>query len=203
VTTTFLLVRHATHAQVGTTLCGRQPGWRLSDTGRAQADALAERLSAQGLALRVAAVRSSPVERALETAEPIAERLGAPLEVSEALAEVDFGEWTGRSFADLQREPRWHVWNSDRETGRPPEGECMKDVQARILSEIEGLRGIHREKTIVLVSHGDVIKAALIHHLGLALNAYSRFDIDPASVSTLVVGDWGAKVLRLNEVAHA
>jgi len=165
--------------------------------------ALAERLSTRNHGLRVSAVRSSPLERALETAEPIAARLGAPLKVSGALAEIDFGEWTGRSFADLQREPCWHVWNADRETARPPAGEGMKDAQARIVSEIEVLRQTEREKTIVLVSHCDVIKAALIHHLGLTLDAYSRFDIDPASISTLVVGEWGAKVLRLNEVADA
>ena len=79
----------------------------------------------------------------------------------------------------------------------------MLEAQARIVRAMERLRDAYGERSVVLVSHGDVIKAALLYHLGLPIDAYSRFDIDPASISTLAVGHWGAKVIRLNEVVAA
>ena len=79
----------------------------------------------------------------------------------------------------------------------------MLEAQARIVSGMEQLRVAHPDKAVILVSHSDVIKAALLYHLGLPIDAYCRFDIDPASISTLVIGDWGSKVIRLNEVVAA
>jgi broad specificity phosphatase PhoE len=199
VTTTFLLVRHAAHDRVGTVLCGRMHGVRLGEAGRAQARRLADRLAGD----KVASVQSSPIERAMETAEPIALRLGQPVERSDALIEIDFGAWTGTPFAELDRDPRWTAWNNARSVSRPPYGETMLEAQGRIVAAMETLRGLHREQAVVLVSHSDVIKAALLFHLGLPLDAYGRIEIDPASISTLVVGDWGAKLIRLNEVVAA
>jgi probable phosphoglycerate mutase len=77
----------------------------------------------------------------------------------------------------------------------------MQQVQSRILSAMECLRHRYGGASVLLVSHGDVIKAAILHHLGLSLDHYGRFDIDPASISTLVLGDWGSRLLRLNEAA--
>jgi broad specificity phosphatase PhoE len=199
VTTTFLLVRHAAHDRVGTVLCGRMQGVRLSEDGRAQARRLAERLAADP----IASVQASPLERAMETAEPIAVRLGQVVERSDALLEIDFGAWTGTSFKELDQDPRWAAWNRARAVSRPPYGETMLEAQGRIVAAMETLRGLHRERAVVLVSHSDVIKAALLYHLGLPLDAYGRIEIDPASISTLVVGDWGAKLIRLNEVVAA
>ncbi len=79
----------------------------------------------------------------------------------------------------------------------------MLEAQARIVRAMERLRDAYGERSVVLVSHGDVIKAALLYHLGLPIDAYSRFDIDPASVSTLAVGSWGSKIIRMNEVVAA
>ena len=79
----------------------------------------------------------------------------------------------------------------------------MLEAQARIVGAMERLRSAYREGSVVLVSHADVIKAALLYHLGLSIDAYTRFDIEPASISTLAVGDWGSKVIRLNEVVAA
>ena len=199
-TTTFLLVRHAAHDRVGTILCGRMPGVSLGEVGRAQAQGVSDRL---GRETAVAAVQTSPIERARQTAEPIAARLGRAVEENEALTEIDFGAWTGTAFAELERDPRWAAWNGARAVNRPPYGESMMEAQARIVGALEKLRGLHRERSVVLVSHGDVIKAALLYHLGLPLDAYSRFDVDPGSISTLVVGDWGSKLIRLNEVVPA
>lgn len=198
-TTTFFLVRHAAHERVGAMLCGRIPGVTLGPQGRDQARRLAERFARE----TIASVQTSPLERARETAEPIASQADCALELNDAIVEIDFGAWSGRTFDDLSRDPGWTQWNAARGVGRPPGGETMLGAQARIVSAMERLREAYRERSVVLVSHADVIKAALLYHLGLPLDAHARFDVDPASISTLAVGDWGAKVIRLNEVVTA
>jgi probable phosphoglycerate mutase len=199
VTTTFYLVRHAAHDRVGAVLCGRMPGVSLGAHGREQARRLAERFAREG----VASVQTSPLERARETAGPIAARVDRPLEVNEGIQEIEFGAWSGRSFEELGRDPAWTAWNTARSVSRPPGGETMLEAQARIVTAMERLREAYRNHAVVLVSHADVIKAALLYHFGLPIDAYARFDVDPASISTLAVGDWGAKVIRLNEVVAA
>ncbi len=199
VTTTFFLVRHATHDRVGTILCGRMPGVHLGETGKAQAERLASRFAGE----TIACIRTSPMERSVETAEPIALRLKRPLDICSALSEIDFGAWSGKSFEALAQDPRWSAWNSSRSTNRPPDGETMLEAQARIVGAMERLRNRYADRSIILVSHSDVIKAALLYCLGLPIDAYGRFEVEPASISTLVVGDWGCKVLRLNEVVAA
>jgi probable phosphoglycerate mutase len=199
VTTTFHLVRHAAHDRVGTILCGRIPGVHLGTLGKAQAESLAARFANEN----VAGIHTSPLERAVETAEPIAARLGQPLEICQDIAEIDFGAWSGTSFEALAQDPRWAAWNNARSNSRPPYGETMLEAQGRIVGAMEQLRGRYADRTVVLVSHSDVIKAALLYHLGLPIDAYGRFEVEPASISTLVIGDWGSKVLRLNEVVAA
>lgn len=195
-TTTFFLVRHAAHDRVGTVLCGRMPGVTLGEEGKAQARALAERLAQED----IACIRTSPLERAVETAAPIAHRLGKPAEPCDDITEIDFGSWSGLALGELSDDPHWHMWNRSRNTSRPPNGETMREAQLRIVRAMDRLRTPHAEKAVVLVSHGDVIKAALLHHLGMPIDSYGRIEISPASISTVVVGDWGAKVIRMNEV---
>lgn len=197
-TTTFFLVRHAAHERGGTILCGRLEGLTLGEIGRAQAQRVSERLANEN----IACVRTSPLERARETANAIAARFGRPAEVSDEIVEIDFGAWTGLSFADLAQDPRWVLWNDARSVSRPPDGESMFEAQVRIVTAMEQLRRGHSGESVALVSHGDVIKGALLYHLGLPLDAYDRFDVDPASISTLIVGDWGSRILRLNEVVE-
>jgi len=171
----------------------------LGDVGKAQARALAERFANEN----VACIRTSPLERAVETARPIADRLGLSAEPCEGITEIDFGTWSGKSFETLAGNPHWSAWNSSRSTSRPPAGETMLETQTRIVRSMETLRHRHDEQSVILVSHSDVIKAALLYHLGMPIDSYSRFDISPASVSTLIVGDWGSKILRMNEVVAA
>jgi broad specificity phosphatase PhoE len=199
VTTTFLLVRHAAHDRVGTVLCGRMPGVTLGSVGREQARQLGERFAGE----TIASVQTSPLERARETAQPIALSTGAELAVCEGIVEFDFGAWTGQPFEDLAGDPRWGGWNVARGLHRPPGGESMLEAQARIVKVMEELRRVYPDRSVVLVSHSDVIKAALLYHLGLPLEAYGRLEIAPASISTLAVGDWGSKLIRLNEVIAA
>ena len=199
--TIFVLVRHGSHDRLGSVLCGRMAGVTLSAQGRAEADALADRLSSQ----RLTAVLSSPLERAVETATPIAERQGLPLTIEPALNELDLGAWSGKRFEELHGDPAWDLWNRARSHGRPTPGdtpgESMAEAQTRIAALLDRLRRAHPGGTLALVSHGDIIKAALAHAMGLPLDFHGRFEISPASRSVLIAGDWGLKVHSINEGA--
>ncbi len=195
--TTIFLVRHAAHDRVDRVLCGRMPGVGLGDTGRWQAEALAEWFAGKAPAA-VDAVWTSPLDRARETAQPIADRLGLLALDSDALREIDFGDWTGRAFDELRDDPRWRRWNEARTGERPPGGETMAEAQSRAMAEVERAREEHPGRGVVLVSHGDVIKAILAGVLGLPLDAHARFEVSPASISVLAVWRGGGRVLRMN-----
>ena len=196
-TTTFFLLRHAAHDDVGRYLAGRSPGVRLGESGLAQAARLGERMGRE----RFDAIVASPRERTQQTAQAIAEaRGGMAIETADALDEVDFGAWSGSDFAALDADPLWRQWNAARSLTRAPGGETMLDVQHRAVGLMEQLAHRYDEGAVALVSHGDVIKAAVSHVLGLPIDAWPRFEIAPASITTVVMGGWGAKVLMLNEV---
>ena len=185
--TTFLLVRHASHDLVGKALAGRSAAVHLNERGRQEARALAATLRAAP----IAALRVSPQPRAIETAQPIVDALRLELHVDSALDEIDFGSWTGRSFETLVHEPLWKTWVERRSIARPPGGEAFSQVQERVVDHIARLQSAHPEDVIVLVSHGDVLKAALARYLDLSLDALERFDLSPASVSVVAMGsDW-------------
>jgi broad specificity phosphatase PhoE len=197
VTTTFFLVRHAAHDNVGGFLAGRSAGIRLGESGKAQAKHLGARMARESFS----AIYSSPRERTQETAKAIADASGLDtVETADELDEIDFGPWSGKTFEELDRDDTWRRWNSVRALARTPGGETMLDVQSRILRLIERLGLRHVDGRLVLVSHADVIKTAVIHVLGMPLDAWQRFEISPASITTIIIGDWGAKVLSLNEV---
>lgn len=198
-TTTVFLVRHGSHDRLPHVLCGRMAGVGLGAVGRAQAERLAEAMQGRSLA----ALYVSPLERARETAAPLAAKLKVHPRIVDELSEVDVGDWAGRRFVDLDGDPLWTAWNSVRSLTRPPGGETMLEVQARAVGWLDRVRVKHRDQRIALFSHGDVIRAMLAYYLGLSLDHLARFEIDPASVSTLIVGDWGAKVHSLNEALGA
>jgi len=198
VTTTFFLLRHAAHDNVGRFLAGRLPGVRLGAAGRAQAERLACRMQREDLL----AVHSSPRERTQETAALVAAAHGIERVVVEPeLDEVDFGEaWQGKDFETLNQDPEWRRWNSVRSMARTPAGERMIDVQCRAMALLERLAAQYAGAAAALVSHSEVIKAIVSHVLGLPVDAWTRFEIGPASITTVVTGEWGAKLLTLNEV---
>jgi broad specificity phosphatase PhoE len=195
VTATILLIRHAAHVELGRTLTGRRRDVSLSREGLEQAEIVADLLGVEPLA----AVYSSPRERAYYTAREIAEQHEKKVEILDALDEVDFGDWTGRSFDDLEGDPLWDAWNAERSTSRPPGGEAMTDAVARAVDGLEARAAEHWDQVIAAVSHCDIIRGVIAHYLGLPLDNLLRFDIDPASVSRLVVGSWGARVMSVNE----
>lgn len=179
---------------VGRALAGRSSGVHLNAEGRRQADDLARRLSHEPLA----AIYSSPLERALETASPLAALTGLDVRISDDATEIDFGEWTGRSIASLEADQPWRVFNAARGRTKAPGGESMVEVQARLLRAVQELRAAHVAETIVLVSHADAIRAAVCGLAGIPLDFCQRIEIDPASVSTLRLWDDWISVVRLN-----
>ena len=174
------------------------PGVHLNAEGLAQAAKLAERFHPGDAAI----VISSPLERCRETAAPIAERLGLPVIVSEALNEIDCGAWTGKSFPELDADPRWAAWNDEREQTAVPCGEAIREVQTRVMNLIESF-GASEQGPVVLVSHSDVIKAAISTLLGVRLQWHDRIQIDPASMTTVDLWPGAGKIVRMNEVPAA
>ncbi|HEV2364103.1 MAG TPA: histidine phosphatase family protein [Caulobacteraceae bacterium] len=193
--TSIYLIRHATHDRLGRVLCGRMADVGLSEEGLRQAEALARCIEGEP---KVTALYSSPLERTLQTAEPIARSLGLAPRITEALNEVDVGRWTGASFAALRGDPAWRSWKRAPVKSRPPGGESLADVAARVGGWIDEMRRAHPDETIVAVSHGDVIKTAIALALGLGLDRLHRFEISPASLSLLLVGGRDQKVCWLN-----
>jgi len=196
VTATLYLIRHASHDHLGRILSGRTPGIPLSDDGRRQARRLSAALSAR----RFASIWSSPVQRARETAQEIVTGRGLSVQVDNALDEIDFGDWTGKTFDTLAVDGQWAIWNSARGEALTPAGESMSAVQMRVVTFARNVALAHPGEAVALVSHCDVIRAALAGWLGLPLGNALNFDVDPASVSRVAVGDWGARVLSINEV---
>ncbi len=191
----FFLVRHAIHGLGTGMLAGRMPGVSLTDKGHAQAERLAERLEREG----VTAVHASPQHRTLETARPIAQRCGVTIEVIDALDEVDFGSWSGKSFEALESEPDWRSWNAERDSAATPAGETMAGLTARVTGHIARCLSTGAGGRFVLVSHAEPIRSAILHYLSLPANAYARIDIDPASISQLVFADGRMRIAGLNE----
>lgn len=197
--TTCLLIRHATTDHVGHVLSGWTPGIHLSALGVRQAEALAARLAE----LPLAAIYASPLERAQETAARIAAGRGIDVQTVPEAGEVRFGEWTGRSFAELAGDAEWQRWNALRSIARPPGGESALEVQTRIVALLELLLMAHTGACIAIVSHADVIKLALAHALGSPIDLMRRIEISPASVSTLALDLMDARVLGINDAGHS
>jgi probable phosphoglycerate mutase len=197
--TLILLVRHGQTPTTGTVLPGRAPGLHLSERGRAQADAVAERLSG----LPVHAIYSSPLERARETAEPSAARAGLTVSEDAGLLECDFGDWTGAALAGLTGLPEWQTVQHNPSAFRFPNGEGFSGMQARIVGTLDALRAAHPGAVVVCFSHADPIKAAVAHALGTHLDLFQRIMISPASVSAISYTDGQAPaVLTVNSTSE-
>jgi broad specificity phosphatase PhoE len=178
------LIRHGHHALLGHVLCGRMPAVGLDAQGRQQMLEIAELIGHRA----PLAVQSSPQRRAVQSAEIIAANFGLPVEIVSAFDEIDLGFWTGAQFKDLASDSRWQAWNERRGSARPPGGESMSALQARVVRHIEQLESQHSDVTIVIVSHAEPIRAALMHYLNVPLDQFHTLDIDPASISTIQFG---------------
>jgi probable phosphoglycerate mutase len=193
--TRLVLVRHAMHDWVGRGIAGRTAGIALNASGRSQAEALAAALTASG----IDALYTSPQQRARETAAAIGHRLQLVAQPAPEFDEIDFGEWTGRTLAELNAgSPGWRDWCERRATAAPPGGEPFAKVRQRVIEGAERLRAANPSSTVAVVSHADVIKALVAEHLAMSLNALERFDVDCASVSVIDLGEGWSKVRCVN-----
>lgn len=190
-----LLIRHAAHVELGETLTGRRRDVALSSEGLDQSAIVADLLGIEPLA----AVYSSPRERAWYTARDIADPHELRVQVCDAVDEIDFGDWAGKRFAELEGDELWQQWNEARGQAQCPGGESMTDAVKRAVDAVEQIAGEQDEKTAAVVTHCDIIRGVIAHYLGLPLDNLLRFDVDPASVSRLEVGRWGARVKSMNE----
>jgi broad specificity phosphatase PhoE len=193
--TVFHLLRHGDHGLVGRILPGRMPGVPLSEKGRAEIALVASRLEGEA----IEAIYASPLERTQETALIVAQRLKLPLATRDDIIELDYGEWTGWSFDAVRADPRWQLWREQRGIARLPGGESMREVQNRVVNALLAIGALHEKGSVLLVSHGDVIRAALLFALGMPLDFYSRIEIAVASLSTIRIDPAGIRVVLLNE----
>lgn len=197
--TLVLLIRHGENEWTASgKLAGRTPDVHLNEKGQAQAAQLAQFLAKQPLA----AIYSSPLERCVETAQPLANVLGLPVVEEAGVVEVDYGEWRGAELKELGKRPEWQAVQHFPATFRFPQGETLRRTQQRAADAIERLVDVHPNQTFAVFSHGDVIRTLLAHYAGVPLDLFQRIQISTASVS--VLGFFGGRpaVLAMNVMAE-
>jgi probable phosphoglycerate mutase len=196
---TFLLIRHAENEYVAKgRLAGRLPGVHLNQNGKKQAETLAANLAN----IPIKRIYASPMERCLETAQPLAAAIGKEVIPRDGLIEVDFGKWQDKTLKQLRRRKLWKVVQANPARMQFPGGESFANAQQRIVQELETLVQKHNPKDIIACfSHSDLIKLAVSYHLGQPVDLFQRIMISPASISTLHLGEMGAQIININHSA--
>jgi len=195
-----VLIRHAQNDWVKTgRLAGWTPGVHLNEEGRRQAEALGERLASA----KLQAVYSSPLERAVETAEAVVKHYpGLTVQIEEGVGEVAFGGWTGERLRKLRRRRLWDIVQNYPSGARFPEGESFRETQNRVIDALERIAQQHPGGKVAVVSHSDVIKLAVAYYAGIHLDLFQRLIISPASISIIGLSRMGPRIIRLNDTAH-
>ncbi|MGI8960546.1 MAG: histidine phosphatase family protein [Bryobacteraceae bacterium] len=196
--TRILLIRHGSTDLLGRVLYGRMPGVHLNEEGRKQAQLAGEAIKAR---YTLDAVISSPLERAIETARFIADPQGIDVVTDDDLTELDCGSWVGKPFPELKESEDWNQFNQLRSLMRAPGGESLLEVQARAWRGLEKLQSRHQDGTVAAMTHGDVIRSLLLLLLGMPLDHILRLEVEPASVSEVVLGGGNPLVRSINETA--
>ena len=191
-----LLIRHGENDYVQQArLAGRLADIHLNEKGRSQAQAIAKKL--EGVPIK--AIYSSPLERAIETAQPLAEKRQLEIVPRVGLLETDFGEWQGKTLKSLRRRKLWKTVQNVPSLTRFPGGESFAECQVRICREIEAIYTSHKPKDIVAIFfHSDPIKLAVAYFLGLPIDHFQRLLITPASITTLFFSESGVHLANLN-----
>ncbi|HWV11939.1 MAG TPA: histidine phosphatase family protein [Sphingobium sp.] len=194
--TCFHLVRHGAHDELGRVLSGRAGTIALNEEGSRQAEALSRWAGQEN----ISAVYASPRARTLETASIIAAAAKLKFEIASELDELDFGEWNGKSFIELNDDPLWHEWNKSRSTAATPGGETMAEAIDRSVAFLLFLADAQPGSTFLCVTHCDIIRGIVAYFLGLSFDNILKFDVQPGSISTVLFSSSGGCVSRLNEV---
>jgi len=191
-----LLIRHGENEYTRTgKLAGWTKGVSLNEAGQKQAQALAARLKP----LPIKHIYSSPLERARETAAPLAEALALKVEVREALGEVGYGEWTGKSLKRLARQKLWRVVQNLPSAMQFPEGETIRGAQMRLVDELERIAHAHPKEIVAVFSHSDPIKLVVAFYLGMPIDLFQRIQIQTCSVTALRLGQGAPSLVKLND----
>jgi len=193
-----LLIRHGENDFVKTgKMAGRLPGIHLNEKGQKQAQALGEALKE----VPIKAVYSSPLERAMETAEPIAKAHNLSIVPVSGLLESNVGKWQGRPWKMIRRIKVWRVVLHAPSRFRFPEGESFPEMQTRITSALDEICVWHKkpQDIIAAVFHADPIKLAVAHYIGLPLDHFQRLACDTGSVSVLHIGEMGSSLIKFNQ----
>ena len=195
--TLLLLIRHGENEYVKTgKLAGRLPGVHLNERGQKQAQALGEALTQ----VPIKAIYSSPLERAMETAEPIAAPHKLTIQQEPDLMDTNVGRWQGKSLKVLRLTKAWKVVQSAPSRFRFPEGESFVDAQTRYIDALERIMQKHKPQDIVaVVFHADPIKLAVSHFLGMPLDHFQRLGCDTGSLTALYVSEANATLIKLNQ----
>jgi broad specificity phosphatase PhoE len=194
-TNDLVLVRHATCERMDSILLGRTVDAALDTCGLREAAAMARSLASVSDPL----IETSPRQRARQTAAAIAAHTGAEVATSPAIDEVDFGGWSGQTFAQLHEDPGWQTWNRQRASAATPAGERIEDVRTRTLEHLGRLQRAFPERPIILVTHAEIIRTVLLHWLGAPIDSYQRLVISPASLTRVRLGEHAVSIESINQ----
>ena len=194
--TTLFLIRHATNDCIKDgVLAGWLPGVHINDEGRKQAEQMAARMEK----VKLDSIYSSPLERAVETAEYLARPRGLKIQQRDGLGEIRVGAWENQKIADLSKTDEWRMYQLYPSGARPPGGESGRELQMRAVGEVESICAAHPEGNVALVSHADTLGVIVAHYAGMPLDLFGRLVVSPASVTVLWIGPHGPCLIRLND----
>lgn len=193
--TTLLLIRHGQNDYlVHNKLPGHLPGIHLDLRGRKQALEIDQTLNQ----LPIKAIFASPLERAVETAEPLANSLHLKLHLRTDLMDLNVGSWSGRSWKMLNRTKLGKIIQQTPSQFQFPGGESFIQVQERVVAALNAIIRKHEKELVAVVFHADPIKLAISHYLGMNLDTFQRLVISPGSVTVLQISNSSAHLLALN-----
>ena len=179
---TVLLIRHGENDSLGKYLPGQLGGIHLNEAGRLQANQVAESLASTP----IAKIISSPLERAVETAAPLAEKLGLTTIIEPGFMEMNTGSWTGLHFPEIKEDPLWEKLRAEPENHAFPDGESFVDASERLWKTLtETVSGQAKDSIIAIFSHSDCIKMMLARALDVPLKRYYSFSVDTCSLNIL------------------
>lgn len=194
-TTTLLLIRHGHNGAVGQWLAGWRAGVHLSDEGREQARRLVDRLRG----VRIDAIYTSPLDRTRETAAPLASDRGLEVREIPEIGEFRMGEFDGQRFDALETDARWRRFNAVRSVVRPPGGELMLELQSRMVGALLEIADRHAGGSVVVFSHADPIRAAILYFAGMPIDFFYRLDVAPASLTAIALRLGGPAIVKMND----
>jgi broad specificity phosphatase PhoE len=190
-----LLIRHGENDYLKKNkLPGHIPGIHLNQRGQEQASELSRSLSQ----FPIKAVYSSPLERAIETAEPLARSLEQRIQIRQGLIDTNPGTWVGRSWKSLRHTRLWKVLQQTPSQFQFPGGETLVSAQQRVVAALDEIADTYKDELVAVFFHADPIMLAVTHYLGLPLDNLQRLTVSAGSVTILKMNASSGKLLGLN-----